>query len=240
MRPGGYKLRQYVAGLDKIGGQAAALSGPTDELRPTHLETDMKRTLLAGGIAAIVITGVAVAAPGDRAARFDPNGDGKVTVAEMQQRSEARFGKLDADSDGRVTRAEADAVREQGRAGRGGMRGKGGDVFARMDANGDGALTRTEFESAREQRREKRAERRASRGEHEGDHARHRRGHRGARGDFIARMDGNGDGAVTLAEFSARSAERLQRLDADRDGEVTREEFSAVRAARKATRDQAD
>lgn len=200
----------------------------------------MKKTLLAGGIAAIMIAGVAVAAPGDRASRFDPNGDGTVTIAEIEQRSAERFRKLDADNDGRVTRAEADSAREQRHARRAEMRGKrSGDLFARMDANGDGSVTRAEFDTAREQRRAKRAEMRGQRGEHKGGLARHR-GHRGERGDILARMDANGDGAVTLTEFSARSTERLQRLDADRNGQVSREEFAAARSAMKAKRRQAD
>ena len=41
------------------------------------------------------------------------------------------------------------------------------------------------------------------------------------------RMDTNGDGKVTLAEFKAARSTQLMRLDADGDGKVSKTEFQA-------------
>ena len=122
----------------------------------------MNKTIIAGGLAALLIGGIAFAAPGDRAARLDPNGDGKVTLAEMQQRTAERFAALDVDRDGSVSTAEFAEAREKRSDRRADMRGRGenrggemrhrrghrggpaGGHFARMDANGDGTVTMAE------------------------------------------------------------------------------------------------
>lgn len=58
---------------------------------------------------------------GDRAGgmmRADSNGDGAVTLAEMQAAAAQRFDRADADNDGKLTQAERDALR-RGRGGGG-------------------------------------------------------------------------------------------------------------------------
>jgi len=47
-------------------------------------------------------------------------------------------------------------------------------------------------------------------------------------GDRFARMDTNGDGAVTAAELQQRAATRFQKLDADRNGSLTQAELQAA------------
>ena len=71
--------------------------------------------------------------------KFDPQRTGSVTLEQFVGHREHRFESLDADGDGRVTRAELDARRagdppEQVAA-----------TFARFDTNGDGAITRAEW-----------------------------------------------------------------------------------------------
>lgn len=66
--------------------------------------------------------------------------------------------------------------------------------FAAIDANHDGQATVEEIRAYREQRR---AERQAAR---------------------LARIDSDGDGRISEAEFVARRLEQLQRLDRNDDG----------------------
>ena len=93
--------------------------------------------------------------------RFDADGDGRVTEAEVQAWRGSFFDIADGDLDGYVTRAELDALRDAARervgdgAGRGfGPRRRGGggmarrDPIERHDADGDGRLTRAEFVEA--------------------------------------------------------------------------------------------
>ena len=171
----------------------------------------MKKLTLLLAAGALAIPAAAAAQPGPRA----PQGD--VTLAQMQQRSAEMFAKLDADGDGRVTTAEMAAQRQDRRDAR----------FARVDANGDGALSKAEIEAARDQRQAKRAEN--GKGERMGKRG---GGKRGAmmRGG-LQRLDANGDGTVTLAEFQAPQVERFRRADANGDGTVTQAERQAAREA---------
>jgi Ca2+-binding EF-hand superfamily protein len=80
---------------------------------------------------------------------MDANGDGKVSLAEMQQRRVAGAMRLDANRDGRLGKAEFAAAM----AGRFQARGldaahaqeKAERLFARTDANGDGFVTPDEI-----------------------------------------------------------------------------------------------
>jgi Ca2+-binding EF-hand superfamily protein len=105
----------------------------------------MKTTLLAGSLAIFLTAGTvaAVAAPVAPAGRFDPNGDGKVTVTELQQKSAERFKRMDANSDGTISKAEIDAAHADRRAHRGGPGGK--DRLTRLDSDGNGSISFAEF-----------------------------------------------------------------------------------------------
>lgn len=48
-------------------------------------------------------------------------------------------------------------------------------------------------------------------------------------GDFIKKLDTNGDGAIDKAEFVADAEAKFTKLDADNDGKVTADEFKALR-----------
>jgi len=124
---------------------------------------------------------------------LDANSDGKVTLAEVKQNSQARFTETDTNKDGKITREEIKAQFEKHRAehakARGGddnARGKGngkawgeghgpkhGDFAARffdkIDTNGDGAIDKNESAQKAEQ--------------------------------MFAHMDDNGDGVVTQDEL---------------------------------------
>lgn len=55
-------------------------------------------------------------------------------------------------------------------------------------------------------------------------------------GDHFAKMDTNGDGTVTTAEFEAGALARWTEADANKDGKVTADEFKAVHEAHKQER----
>ncbi len=108
---------------------------------------------------------------GAGAARFaaaDTNGDGALSrdelIAQAQTRTEARVDRmlerLDADADGQITLAEAEAVHE----GRGNGRGPSPErMFERFDADSDGAVTQAEFDEALADMMDRRGERHGDR-----------------------------------------------------------------------------
>ena len=81
--------------------------------------------------------------PWERLARFDEDGDGKVSRDEFRG-PERFFDRMDADKDGFVTKEEAQNMR-RGRGDR--QRGRGADMLLRrMDTDGDGAVSKQEWE----------------------------------------------------------------------------------------------
>ncbi len=96
--------------------------------------------------------------------RFDTDGDGQITVKEVETVREEMFLQIDADGDGEMTRDEAltfGSVRLGDRVdqrmerldtdGSGTVSaeehalGRSGGLFERLDANGDGVITRDEI-----------------------------------------------------------------------------------------------
>lgn len=104
------------------------------------------------------------------------------------------FERLDADGDGRVTRAEADAMR--------------GAMLRRADRDGDGLITEAEMRAAAAERASERAAKRFvvldgnGDGRVDADEIASR-----AEARFL-RADADGDGVVTRAEFDAALAAR--------------------------------
>lgn len=111
-----------------------------------------------------------------------------------------------------------------------------GVVFERLDADGDGRVTRGEMTEARRAGFE--------RADRDGDGilsaaeiaARQERARRFARmaeagaSERLARLDGDGDGALTFEEFDA-DMPVFRLIDADGDGAISRAEFDRARAA---------
>lgn len=177
----------------------------------------MRKLIVLGGVAALAVSGAAMAQPQDsqRGARMDPNAT--VSQAEFVDRRVARLAAMDANGDGVVSRDEMRAHRQARAAD---MRGR---MFERMDADSDGALTRAEYDAAHEQRR-------AERGDRAGSN-RAWRGHRGHRAGM--RLDRDGQG-VNIEQARQRAAEQFARMDADGDGQVTGAEMRAHHEARRA------
>lgn len=148
---------------------------------------------------------------------------------------------MDADGDGQVTRAEAETAIAT--------------LFAEIDANSDGYVIQEEMKTHREAKRAEMRERWASRadrpagaerperraGNHEANPERMeaRRARMAERSaERWAAMDTDGDGRLSLAEFTAARIQRFDRVDADNDGVVTAEEAEAAREAMKERRGQ--
>lgn len=136
--------------------------------------TILMATLLSG----VVMTAAAAQGPGHQNrpdfATLDMDGDGGITLEEMQTHGQLRFEEADIDGDGALSVAEITAA-AQARAARmlerldadgdgllqpSEMQARRGAGFARMferiDADGDGAITESEFEAAKERFGERR------------------------------------------------------------------------------------
>ncbi|MBA4001199.1 EF-hand domain-containing protein [Brevundimonas sp.] len=184
----------------------------------------MKKMIVLGGVAALALSGAAIAQTNDgpRGGRMDP--DARVSQAEFVEQRVARLTAMDANGDGVISREEMQAQR-QARMGE-----RRDSMFERMDANGDGSITRAEYDAAHEQRSQQRAERRVEGGE--AGQRRGGRGHRGGHGMGM-RLDRDGQG-VTIEQARQRATEQFARMDADGDGFVTGAEMRAQHEARRA------
>lgn len=135
--------------------------------------------------AALVLPAVAQDGPGRGPdlvfEAIDLDGDGAVTLQEMEDARDNRFATADADGDGSLDRLELLAMAEE-RAEQGVDR-----MLERADADGDGALSAEELAGMREGRSGPSAER------------------------IFGRMDADGDGAVSRAEFDAAVARMQER-----------------------------
>ncbi len=178
----------------------------------------MHKTLLVGGLAALLLGSAGTAAAQQdpaRTMRADTDGDRRLSQAEFVGQRVQRLTVIDADRDGSITGDERRAAMQTRMAGRADAR------FDRLDADDDGSISRAEFAAAREASREARADRgprpmRAHRG--------HGRGLGG-----MARMEARGP--IVIADVRARAEQAFTRLDADQDGFVTAAEGRAGRQA---------
>ena len=186
----------------------------------------MKKVMFLGAAAAALIATPSFA----QQSRGLERGAG-VTRAEVQSRVRDMFARVDANRDGFVTQAEAQAFRGAARAERREDRGERREArFARLDSNRDGSISRDEFFARVEPgNRAQRSERRGVRGERGGMIAR-------LGGKRFERIDGDRDGRISLAEVTAQRLRAFDRADANRDGRLTREERQAIRAERQARR----
>jgi Ca2+-binding EF-hand superfamily protein len=180
---------------------------------------EMKKTLLAGGLAALTLAAAAGTAfaqqPPARGMRADTDGDRRLSQAEFVGQRVQRLTAADTNRDGSVTADERRAAMQAHRASRADAR------FDRLDGNDDGAVSRAEFDAAREAARQARADRgprpmRAQRGP--------ARGQRG-----MPRMEARGP--VVIADVQTRAEQAFTRLDADHDGYITPAEGRAGRQA---------
>ena len=191
----------------------------------------MNKIIMLSGAALLALAGAALAQPpgGPDGPRRDRDAD--VTRAQVIERTDQRFARLDANNDGRFTLEEGRQQREQRRSQRMDR------MFGRLDLDRNGSITREEMSQARAQHQARRGERRA--GGPGGPGMRHRRpdgpGGPGGPGMRGQRLFGE-QGFVTREQFRERALARFDRADADRNGIVTAAERQAVRAQRRERR----
>lgn len=173
----------------------------------------------------------------------DLDGNGEVTRAEFMAAGEARFTAADTDFDGFLNRDEMDALRDAERSERTRKH------FSKLDANGDGAVTEAEMLAAQEARLERKSDRREERRaqfierfdtdddgvlseeersavrEQMGERRAERKGKRKGRfGKKRPRLDADGDGLISRAEYDAMGEKLFDRMDANGDGVLTKGE----------------
>lgn len=109
--------------------------------------------IAAAAAAALGAASLGVAAPAlASTAKMDQNGDGKVSLQEMQQRRLTKTMRFDANHDGRLTKAEYAATMAQRFQAKGmdaaRAQAKAEKLFAKTDLNGDGFVTPDEIRQA--------------------------------------------------------------------------------------------
>jgi Ca2+-binding EF-hand superfamily protein len=149
----------------------------------------MKKKIMAAAVLSglVLVAGAAQAKDHREAADFatlDLNGDGALSLEELQAQAEARFGAMDTNGDGAISAQELIAAAE-GRAAE-----RAAAMIERLDENGDGVLQADEM---------------PRRGGGNGD------GDRAAR--MFDRVDTDDDGAISEAEFEAAKEKRGARRD---------------------------
>lgn len=203
----------------------------------------MKNLMTATALAAMLAAGVAIATQSDSPAPPKK----AVTKAQMLERADARFDRMDTNKDGQLSAEERKAGAETARAAMaerkggemadfmpgGGRRGGGmGErAMTRADTNGDGLISKAENRAAVEARFARMdangdgtlaADERGKKGMGK------RGGRRGAMADTgsapkaggMMKADTDGDGAISRAEFDAQSAARFAKMDANQDGKI--------------------
>ena len=170
----------------------------------------------------------------------DADGDGAATEAEVL----AAFRKFDADGDGRVSRGEAvheartqvmlyhldknkDGTITQDEAGERTWE----RMLSRVDADGDGKVTSAELAKGRPgaRGREGAPRREGARGRGRGQEGRQAEQGRRDPGEWMKRMDANGDGFLVADEVDERMWNHLQQADTDGDGKVSADELAEIR-----------
>ena len=146
-----------------------------------------------------------------------------MTRAQVVERVQTHFAKLDSNKDGFVTKEEAQAVREARRVEiTKRVQDRGDQRFDRMDANHDGSISRQEFDSARQAM--------TSRGDR-GNRVSMHRMHGGMMGNLFKMADANKDSRVSLQEATAAAAAHFDAADLNHDGTLTPEEMRAAHQA---------
>ena len=155
------------------------------------------------------------------------------TRAEVQATTAQMFARLDANRDGFVTKAEADAARAQKRAQFAARASaKLAAAFDRIDANRDGTVSRPEWDARAAQRQQRLA---AKGGKARGGmHG--KRGMRGLGCRMFDMADANRDGRVSIQEAQAAALQHFDMMDVNRDGQVTPQERGQMRQQMRARR----
>jgi len=129
-------------------------------------------------------------------------GGGDVPRALYIQTMDQEFGKMDADKNGKVTRAEVEAFQRSNAVAQAAARARA--MFAQLDSDRNGQLSPAEF-----------AKGVSATGKVNGQ-------------PLIAQLDGNKDGTINLIEHRAGKLAYYDRIDLDKDGVVTAAEMKSA------------
>ena len=113
-----------------------------------------------------------------------------------------KFAQMDTDKDGRISGAEHAVGAER--------------MFDTIDADNNDSLTAAEMDAGHA---------RWAAEDGKGAHANHGKAMSSA--DKIAKIDANGDGALTAAEHAEGAKDMFAKMDTDRDGSLTKDELEA-------------
>ena len=156
--------------------------------------------------------------------KIDANGDGVIdrNEAAAHPRLAEKFDQLDKNRDGRIDASE------RPQRGQGGRHGGG---MARLDANGDGAIDRSEA-AAHPRLAETFDQLDKNRDGRIDASERPQRGHGGRHGGGMAKLDVDGDGAISLDEAAGhqRLLQTFEQIDTNADASLSREELKTWRA----------
>jgi Ca2+-binding EF-hand superfamily protein len=183
----------------------------------------MKNLLIGSAALALAVPALAQVAPAPVPQM--QHADKIQTRTEVQAKVAEHFNRVDANRDGFITKAEADAAAQAFGGKRAEHRAERGEqAFERIDSNRDGSVTRAEWDSAQAQRKQRVAAR-----DHNGDGRTDRsrfahRGMGGFGGHMFEMADANRDGRVTLQEAQTAALQHFDMVDTNRDGRITPEE----------------
>lgn len=163
--------------------------------------------MFTAAASAVILAGAAAAQPGPRAAHGNHH-DGEPRRGAMAL---MMLGAADYDGNNTVTRAEVERLQ--------------GEEFAFRDRNDDGYLDTADASPTRQRLAAMRPD---------GAAGPRRRAPRA--GAARERMDADGDGRISRAEFLGRELRMFDRLDANGDDAVSPEEIEAARESRSARR----
>lgn len=190
----------------------------------------MKRSTLAFASMAVIALAMPLAAQagpgkghrghGPHLMQMDTNNDGTITRAEADASIAARFAEIDTNSDGFVTQDEMKTHQEAKRA-----EMKETWETRKADAEAAGKAPR----EGKPRREKDPAKAGAKAGEWEA-----KRAEKSA--ERWAGMDTDGDGRLSLAEFTAEHIKFFEKLDADSDGTITKAELDAAKSKMKERR----
>jgi len=162
--------------------------------------------------------------------RADWNSDGKLTFDEFANPIRASFARADRQSAGAILchPRSGDNGQSSGQPHRrrGGSRGVGA-FCARDDLNHDGRITRAELDQALHQQFAPVAKG-GSMTKEQFEAMQHSRAE-ATSGRTFGRIDSDGDGKVSLQEFTAYQQRTFTRMDENGDGTITRDEMSSRR-----------
>lgn len=162
----------------------------------------MATALMVSALGALALTsGIALAAGQPHDMGDHPMGD--MTRAQAMQMADARFDRMDSNRDGRLDRADREAMHAK----------MAGEMFDRADTNHDGMISRDEWNAGAAKLAEMRG------------HGRPMMRHMGMM------ADADGDRAISRDEFRRRAMEHFDRVDANHDGTISAAEREQAHAA---------